>query len=124
MPGDVPGIFYWRFGCLVSAIALSVLKLICNQRLPKREAGNGARRMNGRSTRFYVAQTLDLQFKTPLRRDRKRSREWRLNGGLLPRIAICNKCEQIRGVFFDTFIQEHARHAQSASLIGRARRIK
>jgi hypothetical protein len=80
--------------------------------------------MTRRSTRFDSTQTLDLQFKTPLRRDWTRSREWGLNGGLLPRIAICNKWEQIRAVFFDTLTLEHARHAQSASLMGRARRIK
>jgi hypothetical protein len=124
MPGDSPGIFYGRLGWVVSATALSVLKLICNQRLPKREARNSTRRTNRRSTRFDSAQTLVLQFKTPPRRDRTRSREGGLNGGLLPRIAICNKCEQICPAFFDTLIKEHARHAQSASLIGRARRIK
>jgi hypothetical protein len=124
MPGDSPGIFYWRLARVASTVALSVLKLICNQRLPKREAGNGMRRMNRCSTRFDPAQTLDLQFKTPPRRDWTRSRESELNDGLLALIAICNKCEQIHPGFFDTLIKEHARHAQSASLVGRARRIK
>jgi len=39
-----------------------------------------------------------------------------------PPIAICNKCEQIDRGFFDTLVPKHARHAQSATLAGRARR--
>jgi hypothetical protein len=41
-----------------------------------------------------------------------------------PRIAICNKCEQIGAAFFDTLISWHAGHAKSATWVGRARRIK
>jgi len=60
-----------------------------------------------------------LLYRQPLRGTRRHA------GGLAARaIAICNKCEQPRRGFFDTLIQQHARHAQSATLAGRARRIE
>jgi hypothetical protein len=49
---------------------------------------------------------------------------WRTAKRIGSLISICNKCEQFGRGFLDKLIQQHARHAQSATLAGRARRIE
>jgi hypothetical protein len=99
---------------------LSELKLICNQRLLKSERIKRERRKTLHPPPLASLKRLIfnvLRYRFPHARARA-------CGAPKRAIAICNKWAQIDAAFFDTLISWHAGHAKSATLSGRARRIK